>query len=300
RPSTLIRGWHEMLEPYERSVLDEVQQWLNHEPRWMDRMLGGVSSRSRQVLDLVLETGPGRSALKAATDRASAALEDAVLRDLENDVAPVVPDDPEGREAALRQADERAGELRNRYVGALGVQGALAGAASLTVPLSVVALVADVSSAVVVPLRASAHLLAVYGGVRSHQAALQAAVDVVALATETDLGVRKGTTAALSRRLAEQRLDADTAGQLPRIVLQQTSSRALRETLEQTVRRVLRRRLARLVPLLGGAAGGAASGWLAARTCEASRQVGRVAFLVRHTPLELEDVLGEHAGPAVT
>lgn len=288
----------EMLEPYERSVLDEVQQWLNHEPGWMDRMLGGVSSRSRQALDLVLETGPGRRAMKAATDRASAALEDALLGDFGADTAPDVPGDPEGRAAVLRQADERAGELRNRYVGALGVQGALAGASSLTVPLAVVALVADVSSAVVVPLQASAHLLAVYGAVRSHQPALQAAVELVALATETDPGVRKGTTVRLSRRLAGQRLEADSAGQLPRIVLQQTSSRAFREAVEHTVRRVLRRRLAGLVPVLGAAAGGAASGWLAARTCEASRQVGRMAFLVRHTPLEVDDVLGELAGPA--
>lgn len=282
----------DILQPYERSVVDEVQQWLYREPRWMDRTLGGVSSRSRRALDLVLETGPGRRALKAATDRVSAALESAVLSDLEGDVARAVPHDPEGREAALRQADEHAAELRKRYVGALGAQGALAGAASLTVPLSVVALVADVTTAVVVPLRAAAHLLAVYGGVRSHQPALRAAVDLVALATETDLSVRKSTTLAVSRRLVQQLPDAHQGGELPRIVLQQTSSRALREAVEQTVRRVLSRRVARLVPILGAAAGGAASGWLAGRTCEASRQVGRLVFLVRHTPLDVEDVLG--------
>lgn len=283
----------EILQSYERSVLDEVRQWLNREPGWMDRMLGGVSSRSRQALDLILQTGPGRRALQAATERVSAALEGAVLIDLEDRVeAPTVPADPQGREAALRRADERAGDLRGWYVGALGAQGALVGAASVTMTRSAVAVAADVTVAVVVTLRAAAHVLAVYGVVLSHPSALQAAVDLVAAATETDAAVRRRTIGAVSRRLVEQRPDLDLTPELPRVVVQQVSSRAFKEAVEQTVRTILRRRLAGFVPVLGAAAGGAASGWLATQVCQATRQVGRVAFLVRHTALQVEDVLG--------
>lgn len=283
----------EILEPYEHSAVDEVRQWLNREPGPMDRMLGGVSSRSRQALELVLETGPGRSVLKAATDRSIAGLERAVLRDLEGRVeVPVVPADAVGRQAVLRGADERARDLRERYVGALSAQGALAGAVSLTVTGSAVALVADVAIAVVVTLRAAVHHLAVYGVVPSQPPALQGAVELVAVATETDPAVRKRHIVALSRRLVEHRPPGDLTGNLPRVVVQQASSRAFKEAVEQTVRRVLRGRLTGLVPILGAAAGGAASGWLAAQVCEAGRQVGRVVFLVRHTPLLLDDVLG--------
>ncbi len=282
----------DILLSYERSVVDEVREWLNREPGSMDRLLGGVSSRSRQALDLVLETGPGRRALQAATERVSAALEDAVLLDLEDRVKmPTVPVDPQGRQAALRRADERARDLRGWYVGALGAQGALVGAASVTMARSAVAVAADVTVAVVVTLRAAAHLLGVYGVVPSHPSALRAAIDLVAAATETDAAVRERTILSVIRRLVEQLPDVHLAPELPRVVVQQVGSRAFKEAIEQTVRTILRRRLAGLVPVLGAAAGGAASGWLATQVCEASRQVGRTYFLVRHTSLQVDDVV---------
>ncbi len=284
----------EILEPYERSVVREVRQWVNRQPGWMDRMLGGVSSRSRQALDLLMETEPARRALDAATDRVTAALEGTVLSNLDAELAPsVVAADPEGRAAALRRADKRTGDLRDRYVAALTAQGALAGVASLTVTLSAAALVADVAVAVPVALRAAAHHLAVYGVAAAHPSMLQAAVDIVGVATETEAATRRRSIMTVSQRLLEQQPDDDLPRQLPRVVVQQSSSRAFKEAVEHASRRVLRRRLAGLVPILGAATGGAASGWLAAQVCNAGRQVGRVTFLAQHTPLQATDVLDD-------
>ncbi|MDP8931841.1 MAG: hypothetical protein M3O70_25545, partial [Actinomycetota bacterium] len=230
------------LEPYERSVVEEVQQWVNRDPGWMERVLQGVSSRSRQTLSLVLETAPGRNLVEAGTDRALSALEVAVLRDFEGHMDVLVePTDATGRAAELRQADERAVELRNRYVGLLGAQGALAGAASLTWARSAMALVADVALAVVVTMRAGAHHLALYGVLPSQPSALEAALELIAVATETEAPMRQSKILTLSQRLVEQSPQGDPLGELPRVVIQQASSRALRETVEQAVRRVLGR-----------------------------------------------------------
>lgn len=282
----------EALEPYERSVLVEVQQWVNREPDWVDRMLGGESSLSRQALELVLETGPGRKTLKTVTDGAIAVLEGMVLSNLEDDVEVPVPSDPKGREAALRLADERARDLRDRYVRALSAQGALAGAASLTAMASAVTLVADVAVTVGATVRAAAHHLAFYGALPSHRSALEAAVEFVAVASETDPPVRKRTIASVGQHLAEHPPFSDLSGELPRVIVQQVGSRGVKEAVERMFRRVLRGRFTGLVPILGAAAGGAASGWFAGQVCDASRQLGRAAFLTRHTPLQLTQVLG--------
>lgn len=283
----------QLLEPYERSVVEEVQQWVNRDPGWMERALQGVSSRSRQFLGVVLETAPGRNLLQAGTDRAMSALEVAVLRDFEDNMDILVePSDAVGRAAELRRADEHAAALRNRYVGMLGAQGALAGAASLTWARSAVALVADVALAVVVTMRAGAHHLAIYGVLPSQPSALEAALELIAVSTETEAALRQSKILALGQRLVERPPQSEPVGELPRVVIQQASSRALKEAVEQAVRRVLGRRLAGVVPVLGAAAGGVASGWLASQVCEAGRQVGRAAFLARRTTLGISDVLG--------
>ncbi|MFN2556965.1 MAG: EcsC family protein [Nitriliruptorales bacterium] len=288
----------EVLESYERSVVDEVQRWVNREPTWSDQLLGGMSDRSREVLDIVLRTEWGRRTLRMATERAFGALEGVVLRGLADEgEAALVPTDPQEREAVLRRADERAGELRSLYVGALAAQGALVGAASLTWARSVAAIVADVALAVLVTLRASAHHLAVYGVASSQPSVLQASVELVAVATESDPAVRKQQILVLSRGLRENRQAGDLDRELPRVVIQQTSSRAVKEAVEHTVRRVMGGRMTGLVPVLGAAAGGAASGWLGAQVCDAARQVGRVTFLALHTPLPVNEVLG--IGPEV-
>lgn len=281
------------LEPYERSVVEEVQHWVDRDPGWVERVLQGVSSRSRQGLSLLLETTPGRDLLQAGTDRVMSALEVAVLRDFEDHMDVLVePTDAAGRAAELRRADERAVELRNRYIGMLGAQGALAGAASLTWARSAVALVADVALAVVVTMRAGAHHLVLYGVLPSQPSALEASLEIIGVATETEAAVRRSKILALSQRLVEHPPQGEPAEELSRVIIQQASSRALRETVEQAVRRVLGRRLAGFVPLLGAAAGGAASGWLASQVCEAGRHVGQTAFLARRTTLGISGVLG--------
>ncbi len=77
-------------------------------------MLGGESSLTRQALEWVLETRPGRKTLKTAIDGAIAVLDGRVLNNLEDSVEVPVPSDPKGREAALRLAHERARDLRDR------------------------------------------------------------------------------------------------------------------------------------------------------------------------------------------
>lgn len=290
----------DILESYERTVVHEVQQWLNRELGWTDQLLGGVSDR-RQALDLVLTTEWGRRTLRKATERAIGALEGVALRGLaDQGEASVVPADPQGRESVLRRADERAGQLHKLYVGVLGAQGGLVGAASLTWTRSAAAIVADVAIAVAVTLRAAAHHLAVYGVAPLRPSLLPAAVEVVGVATETDAAVRRHQIVALSRGLLENSPDGEPDRELPRVVIQQTSSRAVKEAVEQTARRVLCGRLPGLVPVLGAAAGGATSVWLAAQVCAAARQVGRVAFLARHTTLQISEVLAIDAEAAAS
>ncbi|MDP8931116.1 MAG: hypothetical protein M3O70_21715, partial [Actinomycetota bacterium] len=100
--------------------------------------------------------------------------------------------------------------------------------------------------------------------------------------------------ATVGQHLPEHPPFSDLSGELPRVIVQQVGNRGVKEAVEHMGRRALRGRLTGLVPILGGAAGGAASGWLAGQVCEASRQLGRVAFLTRHTPLQLTDVMGLH------
>lgn len=296
----VTRNLDERLTTYERSVVDDVRRWLDREPGWPDRLLMGVSSTSRQALEVVLETGPGRRVLKVATQRALEAVEGPLLGDLYDDAPIEVYLEAERRESALRSADDRARQLRDVYVGALGAQGALTGAASLSWARSAMALAADVGVALLATLRAAAHNLSVYGALTSHPSGVEAAIELVAAASETDPEVRRPTILALTRRLAEQHGSGDLEEELPRVLMQQTSSRAVTETVEQVVRRLLHRRLAGLVPVLGAVAGGAASGWLAAQVCEAARHVGRVAFLERHTGIRLEDLLGIERLPAAS
>ncbi|MDP8927268.1 MAG: hypothetical protein M3O70_01490 [Actinomycetota bacterium] len=203
-----------------------------------------------------------------------------------------VPSDPKGREAALRLADERARDLRDRYLRAPGAQGALAGAASLTAMASAVTLLATWRSLSASPCGRALHL-DFYRATPSHRPALEAAVEFVAVASETDPTVRKRTIATVGQHLPEHPPFSDLSGELPRVIVQQVGNRGVKEAVEQMVRRALRGRLAGTVPLLGAAAGGVAWGWLAGQVCEASRQL-RVAFLTRHTPLQLTDVMALH------
>ena len=277
------------LTTYERHVVADVRAWVGREPAWRDRVLVGASNRARRVVDLVLESERAERFVEQLTTTVLENLREVAVRDLGARVAPA-PSDASGRERLLRAADERSRDLAHHYAGLLGVQGAAAGAMSLTALLSVVVLPADVAIAVGGALRAGAHQLALYGVSPADPGALEASVEIGAIAGEIDPTLRRvGVQATTRRLLAGDATDADRS--FSRVVVQQTGTRAIKETAEQTVRRILRRRLAGIVPVLGALASGASSASLAMRVGEAGRHVGRLTYLARHADLDPRDAL---------
>lgn len=266
------------LTTHQRHVLEEVRDWYVREPTIADRWLGGASGRARRIVDTALATDLGRRAVAAATDlvveRLSGDAREGVL-----DLPALPAGDPD---VALRAADERARELRRRYVGLLASQGAVLGAGSTTIALAAVATSADIGLSVYGSLHAALRTLAAYGVRPTDRSSLHAAIEIAAIAAETDVHQRRRSILNVAARLSDREVRRPVP-ELGRLVAQQIGSRTLRETVEQTVRRAAHRRLLSLVPVLGAAASGAASGWLASQVCESGQQIGRLTFIVRRT-----------------
>lgn len=266
------------LTTFQRHVMEEVRDWYVREPTMADRWLGGASGRARRIVDMALATDTGQRAVARATDL--------VVERLAGDARqgaldlPALPaGDPD---VALRAADEHARELRRRYVGWLSGQGAVLGAGSTSIALAAVATTADIGLSVYGSLHAALRTLAVYGVRPTDRASLHAAIEVAAIAAETDVHQRRRSVLNVAARLSDHDVRLPVS-ELGRLVAQQVGTRVLRETVEQSVRRAAHRRLLTLVPVFGAAASASASGWLASQVCESGRQIGRLVFIVRRT-----------------
>lgn len=282
------------LTDYEHRRLAEVRDWYRRRPGAADRVIAGASERARATVGYVLDSDRGQRALQRGVDRVLEEFDRRVLREIVEARPLAGVDRPEAprRAAALRRADERADELNVRYVGLISGQAAVAGAASLSLPLAVVAMAADVAGAVLGSLRAAGHTLLVYGVDPDHPSLLPATVSVVAAASETDGEVRRATIRDTIACLTSDGTTSIPEERLARVVAQQAGSRTVRETVEQALRRALQRRAVRVVPILGGIASGAASAWLASRVTEGAGHAGTVAFLHRHGGVPVDAALG--------
>ncbi|MBW3562879.1 MAG: EcsC family protein [Actinobacteria bacterium] len=279
------------LTRYERDRIVEIRDWYGRRPGAVDRLLAGASHRARWLLDRAMESDRVREATERGATRVLETLEGQLLRDVDEPSLRFDPAEPAERERALQRADERAAQLRSRYVGALSGQAAIAGAASLSLPMAVVAVAGDIAGALLGSLRTAAHTLVVYGVDRDDPALVPASVGLVAAASETETAERRATIRGAVLRLTGGVGAVPVTDEIPRVVAQQTSSRAAKEAVEQIARRMLRRRAIRVVPILGAVASASASAWLAARVAEAATHAGTVRFLDQHASVPAGEVL---------
>lgn len=280
------------LTHYEHARLDDLAAWYELAPGATERLLAGRSRRARAILDLLLGSPRVRDAVARATERVLDELEPRLLHRVDEEPVRVHPSaDAWARTRALQDADRRVDRIRTTYVGWLSTQAAVVGASSATLALAAATIAADVASAVVGSLRAAAHVLLVYGVERGDPRLLPSAVDLVSIANETDVEARRRTIRSVVASVTGSGVPLPSDRRIPRIIVQQTGSRAVRETIEQTVRRALRQRAVTLVPVLGGLASGVASGWLTNRVVEGARHAGTMRFLHEHAGTAVPDRL---------
>lgn len=279
------------LTRYERDRIADIRDWYGRRPGTVDRLLAGASDRARWLLDRALESDRVREATERGATRVLETLEGQLLRDVDEPSLGAGHVEPALRERALRRADERAAQLRSRYVGGLSGQAAVAGAASLSLPMAVVALAGDIAGALLGSLRTAAHTLVVYGVDRDDPAIVPASVGLVAVASETEVSERRAAIRAAVLQLTGGVGAVPVTDEIPRVVAQQTSSRAAKEAVEQIARRMLRRRAIRVVPILGAVASATASAWLASRVSEAATHAGAARFLDQHAGVPVRELL---------
>lgn len=280
------------LDVFERRLVRDARRWLNHERGLMDRSLGGASSRARRFIDRALDNDAVKARLRTATDEVVQRLSGSMEGRLA-DVEPPRPHrDPSSRVPELRRIEALSDPIVTRYVGAMAAEGVAAGVASLTPVSAALSFLPDLAAALALSTQASAHLLVLYGVTPPGPAAVEAALQVAAVATDSQAEARRGHFLDLTRRLEQPIPSRPSPEEVSRLITQQAGTRALRETVEQTLRRIARRRLTVFIPLVGIAVHGAASGWLAGQVCEASRHLGRVVYLTRSTDHTSAQLLG--------
>lgn len=286
---------------YEQDRVGQVRAWYGRSPGLADRLLSGVSDRARWVTDRLFQMPRARRAIEDASGRVLEALEGQLLRHVDVPAVGLVgATASRERRSALQRADQEAARLRTRYVGGLSAQAAVAGAASLTPVMAVVAVAADVGVALLGSLRTAAHTLALYGLPANDGRLVPASVGLVAVASETDAPRRQQLIRATVATVAGEVAAEPASSEVMRLAAQQTGTRTVKEAVEQMLRRNVRRRAVAVVPVLGAAASASAAGWLVSRVSEAARHTGAVRFLHEHAQMPADALLGEADQMAVS
>lgn len=306
--SSYERGWMSAdvdvsgeLTGYERERVTQVRAWYGRSPGPADRLLSGVSHRARWLTDRLLEIPRARGAVEDASGRLLEALDGQLLRHVDVPAVGLVGATASGeRRRALQRADEEAARLHTRYVGGLSAQAAVAGAASLTPVMAVVAVAADVGVALLGSLRTAAHTLSLYGLPAGDGRLVPASVGLVSVASETDTPRRQELIRATVATVTGEVAAEPTSSEVMRLAAQQTGTRTVKEAVEQLLRRTVRCRAVAVVPVLGAAASASASGWLVSRVSEAAGHAGAVRFLHEHAQVPVGTLLGEPVQVAVT
>lgn len=283
------------LTAYEAGRVAQIRGWYGRAPGLADRVLSGVSDRARWMTDRLLETPRVRRAVEDASGRVLEALDGQLLRHVDPPTVGLVGPTASGRRGrGLQRADEEAARLHTRYVGGLSAQAAVAGAASLTPVMAVVAVAGDVALALLGSLRTAAHILSVYGSPTDDGRLVPASVGLVAVASETDPSRRRQLIRAVMATVTGQDPTRPMGEEeVVRLAAQQTGSRTVKEAVEQMLRRTVRRRAVALVPVVGAVASASASGWLVSRVSEAARNTGTVRFLHEHAQVPADTLLGD-------
>jgi hypothetical protein len=238
----------------------------------------------------VLDDRRVRDRVEAVTDEVVTRLATAT-RELDAVSQPRPDPDPGARAKALRRTDRAASNVHARCVGAMTVEGMAAGAASMTPVTAVLSLLPDVAAALSISATAASRMLLLYGVATPGPAALEAAVQISAVASEADPPTRRGRFLELAHRLEDREAGPPSAEQVSELVARQMAVRTVRETIEQTIRRMAGRRLALSVPLLSIGVHAVAAGWQGGQVCEATRHLGRTVYIARSTNTGTEDLL---------
>ncbi|MBW3579222.1 MAG: hypothetical protein KY462_16115 [Actinobacteria bacterium] len=273
------------LTDFERAQVDAARRWVGEESSLSDQALARIGDGTQAALQRLLASQRVAAAIEDATTRVLREFDDQLRHDLDDDAAMPKPTARQQRSEVLGRANERAEQVRRNHTRRLAAQSAVAGAASVNLAAAVLAVAADVSIVVRGGLRAAAHTLNVFGTPVGHPALVPAAVEIAAIAGDTDSQRRRTTLIRVVGNLTGDDHAAAEQSRLPRVIAQQTGTRALVETLEQVVRRSVRRRSLRVIPFLGGAASVATSWHVGGRICDAAAHAGRLAYLTRHTGL---------------
>lgn len=247
------------LTDFERAQVDAAQRWVREEPSLPERALARIGDRTQAALQRLLASQRVAAAIEDATTRVLRELDDQLRHDLDDDAAMAEPTTRQQRSEVLGRANERAEQVRRNHTRRLAAHSAVAGAASVNLAAAVLAVAADVAIVVRGGLRAAAHTLNVFGTPVGHPALVPAAVEIAVIAGDTDPQRRRTTLLEVVGKLTGDDHAGVARAGLPRVIAQQTGTRALIETLEQVVRRSVQRRSLRMIPFLGGAASVATS-----------------------------------------
>lgn len=269
----------------EREVIEEARAWIEQEVGLPGRVVAGIGWASRRLVERVLATQRGQSAMRSTsrwlTGQLDAAVEDIAGRPAMQGTADRQADPG----TALRRGDEAAQQVLDRYRRVLTVQGAITGAASTSLAMAVGAVAADLAASLLGLLRAAAETLAAYGEPTEDLREL-------AIATVHLSGVqgpserRRGLLRTVGQEPSAVPVDDRFRG----VLAEQTGTRLVNESIEALVRRRAQQRTVSAVPLLGAATGGAISAWMIKRTCSTAQHVGRLRLLRRAGSLEPADL----------
>ncbi|MDX1621336.1 MAG: hypothetical protein R3320_10120 [Nitriliruptorales bacterium] len=266
------------LGPIDRQHLADARRWIHRDASLTDRILGGVSDNSRQLIDAVLDRSGARRTMQRVAAELLDNFEPVVSGGPPAAMTPQM--EPEQRARALAHADRDADQIASRYIGGLSVQGAATGAASVNPLAAIAAVAADVTITTLGLLRASSEIISTY----IHRDDLrEASIATVLLAGEQDVDTRRRgllITAGIepAAQPSEDRLAA--------ILAEQAGPRLVNEAMESLVRRRVRQRALAAVPLFGAALGAATSAWMVERACTVARHVGRLSAI--HADVTLE------------
>lgn len=271
-------------------LLEEARRWIADGATQPNRALGAITAGSRRAMDVALTTSGAKAALRRVTGRILDDFQPIVPAGMSGtDSAAGAAADPAERIAWMRTADQRAVHIREQTVERLALQGAITGAASVSLPATVVALTTDIVYATLTLLNAAAEILSEYGETADLR---ERSISTLLLAGEPDIDARRRGLLRLAG-IVPGGGGADDAG-FEGVLAEQAGPRLVNEIVETIARRSLHRRAVLAVPILGAAAGAVTSAWMADRAGRTAQQVGRLSRLHRTVGLA-PSVLDVHA-----
>ena len=289
------------LSEYERAALKQIHEWKNPELGWFGQTMKQIGwPRPIDHLTTLLNNAGDAITQNALLDVINKALAGTV-RVLGDAASWSVS--PKARYSEYRKAEHDVhrrtdifrldledvdgiiGWLDAKYTGLAFAQGATTGAAGLP------GLILDVPALVALNLRAIAEYATYYGFDVSLQRERLFAMQVLGLASSTDIAIKQTTMVQLAR-LAEdaaRKKTWKTIEESALLVVIQRIAKALGI-------RLTKAKLAQAAPILGAAVGGGFNAYYTARVCDAASHLYRERFLAEKYGPDVIDVSAATAG----